>query len=184
MIKVVLTGSECTGKTELASRLGEYFNAPVAEEFVRAYAADRRGRIEPEDREPIARGQIASENAAIGRASDLVILDTDLVSTVIYCEHYFGACPDWIVQQAIARAADLYLLLAPDIPWINDGIRDRGDRREEIHGLFRRRLGEFELNCLEIRGDRDRRFQTATAEIRRVLRTSDGQNLFGGQGVE
>lgn len=169
MIKVVLTGSECTGKTEMAARLGRYFNAPVAEEFVRGYAAERLGRIEFEDHEPIARGQIASENAAIGRAGDLVILDTDLVSTVVYCKHYFGTCPDWIVQQARARAADLYLLLVPDIPWIADGIRDRGNRREEIHGLFRCELQELELNFVEIRGDRDRRFQTATGEIRRVL---------------
>jgi NadR type nicotinamide-nucleotide adenylyltransferase len=179
MIKVVLTGSECTGKTELASRLGEYFDAPVAEEFVRAYAAECRGKIEFEDHEPIARGQIASENAAIGSAGELVILDTDLVSTVIYCKHYFGACPDWIVQQARERAADLYLLLVPDIPWIADGIRDRGNRREEIHSLFRLKLEELELNVLEIRGDRDRRFQTATAEIRRVLRTGEGQSVSG-----
>jgi NadR type nicotinamide-nucleotide adenylyltransferase len=173
MIKVVLTGSECTGKTELASRLGEYFNAPVAEEFVRAYAAERLGNIEFEDHDPIVRGQIESENAAIGRAGDLVILDTDLVSTVIYCNHYFGACPDWIVQQARERAADLYLLLVPDIPWIADGIRDRGNHREEIHGFFRRKLEELELNVFEICGDRDRRFQAAAAEIHRVLRGAD-----------
>jgi NadR type nicotinamide-nucleotide adenylyltransferase len=157
-----------------ASRqLGEYFNAPVAEEFVRAYAAERLSKIELKDHEPIVRGQIESENAAIGSAGDLVILDTDLVSTVIYCKHYFGACPDWIYQQARARAADLYLLLVPDIPWIADGIRDRGNRREEIHSVFRRQLEELELNVLEIRGDRDRRFQIATAEIERVLRGSD-----------
>jgi NadR type nicotinamide-nucleotide adenylyltransferase len=173
MIKVVLTGSECTGKTELASRLGKYFSAPVAEEFVRAYAAERRGRIDFEDREPIARGQIASENAAIGHAGDLVILDTDLLSTVIYCEHYFGACPDWILQQARERAADLYLLLVPDIPWIADGIRDRENRREEIHGLFLRKFKELDLNVLEVRGDRDRRFHIATLEIRRVLCTGE-----------
>src|SRR5215469_3220900 len=124
MIKVVLTGSESTGKTELAYRLGVHFRAPVAGEFVRNYAAKQGGRVDFGDHGPIARGQIASEDTAIAQASDLVILDTDLVSTVVYCEHYFGHCPSWIHLEAQGRAGDLYLLLATDIPWVADGVRD------------------------------------------------------------
>ena len=93
MIKVVLTGSESTGKTELAHRLGDHFGAPVAEEYVRDYAAERGGTLGFEDHGPIARGQIAAEDGAVAAAKDLVVLDTDLVSTVVYCEHYFGHCP-------------------------------------------------------------------------------------------
>jgi NadR type nicotinamide-nucleotide adenylyltransferase len=165
VIKVVLTGSESTGKTELAHRLGEHFHAPVAEEFVRGYAAEREGTLGFADHGPIAKGQIASEDTAIAKARDLVILDTDLVSTVVYCEHYFGRCPDWIVAEARARAADLYLLLAPDIPWIADGVRDRGDRREEMHDLFQRKLEELGLYCVEIRGQREERLACAVAAI-------------------
>lgn len=165
MIKVVLTGSESTGKTELAHQLGEHFHAPVAEEFVRAYAAARNGQLGFADHGPIAKGQMASEDAAIARASDLVILDTDLVSTVVYCEHYFGRCPEWIVTEARARAADLYLLLAPDIPWVPDGVRDRGDRREEMHALFAEKLQALGLRYVEIRGSREDRFARAAAMV-------------------
>ena len=170
MIKVVLTGSESTGKTELAHRLGEHFRAPVAEEFVRDYAAQRGGKLDFEDHGPIAHGQMASEDAAIARAAELVILDTDLVSTVVYCEHYFGRCPSWINQEARARAGDLYLLLATDIPWVADGVRDRGNRRDEMHNLFRQRLREMKLNHMEIGGEREQRFDNAAAAIRRALR--------------
>lgn len=165
MIKVVLTGSESTGKTELAHTLGEHFQAPVAEEFVREYAAARSGQLGYADHGPIASGQMASEDGAIARARDLVILDTDLVSTVVYCEHYFGRCPDWIVAEARARAADLYLLLAPDIPWIADGVRDRGDRRDEMHDLFKRKLEELGLRYVEIRGARTERFASVVSAI-------------------
>ncbi len=165
MIKVVLTGSESTGKTELAHRLGEHFQAPVAEEFVRAYAAEREGKVGFADHGPIAKGQIASEDGAIARARDLVILDTDLVSTVVYCEHYFGRCPDWIVAEARARAADLYLLLAPDTPWVADGVRDRGERRDEMHGLFRAKLEALGLSYVDISGTREERLSRATAAI-------------------
>jgi NadR type nicotinamide-nucleotide adenylyltransferase len=181
MIKVVLTGSESTGKTELAHRLGEYFRAPIAEEFVRDYAAQRGGKIDFADHGAIARGQMASEDAAIARADELVILDTDLVSTLIYCEHYFGRCPEWIALEARTRAADLYLLLATDIPWVDDGVRDRGDRRAEMHHLFRHKLQEMTLTSIEIGGDRKQRFERATAAIHRILHPREWPNGLGSE---
>lgn len=173
MIKVVLTGSESTGKTQLANRLAAHLRAPVSEEFVRAYALAKREALGFADHGPIARGQIAAEDAAIGRASDLVILDTDLVSTVVYCEHYFGKCPSWILDAARSRAADLYLLLMPDVRWIPDGVRDRGERREEMHALFENRLRELGLNFVVARGDWDERWRTSIAAISRILNSGD-----------
>ena len=171
MIKVVLTGSESTGKTELARALGEHFDAPVSVEFVREFAEapERDGKIEFADHGPIARGQMAAEDAAIARATALVILDTDLVSTVVYCEHYFGRCPSWIERQARARAADLYLLMKPDIPWQPDGVRDRPQQRDDMHELFRRKLAELGLTYVEIGGDRDARLASAIAAVKRVM---------------
>jgi len=169
VIKVVLTGSESTGKTELARQLGDHFAAPVAEEFVRDYAAERGGKLGFDDHGPIAHGQMASENAAIAAAKGLVLLDTDLVSTVVYCEHYFGRCPAWIEKNARARAGDLYLLLKPDIPWIADGVRDRGHRRDEMHDLFKAKLVEMRLRYVDISGDRDERFSLAVRAIESVV---------------
>jgi len=169
VIKVVLTGSESTGKTELAHRLGDHFGAPVAEEYVRDYAAERGGTLGFEDHGPIARGQIAAEDGAVAAAKDLVVLDTDLVSTVVYCEHYFGHCPAWIEKEARARAGDLYLLLKPDIPWIADGVRDRGHRREEMHDLFKAKLEEMQLRFVDIGGERDERFSLAVRAIESLV---------------
>jgi NadR type nicotinamide-nucleotide adenylyltransferase len=175
VIKVVLTGSESTGKTELARRLGEHFDAPVSVEYVRAYADEKDGKLEFADHGPIARGQIAAEDAAIalvqqGSAGAVVILDTDLVSTIVYCEHYFGRSPPWIEEQAKGRAGTLYLLMRPDVPWVADEVRDRGDRRIEMHELFRSKLGEFGLDYIEVGGDGEQRFRTAVEAIRDVVR--------------
>jgi NadR type nicotinamide-nucleotide adenylyltransferase len=165
MMKVVLTGSESTGKTELARALGVRYGAPVAEEFVREYARERGGRIEFTDHGPIARGQMASEDAAIARGGDIVFFDTDLVSTVVYCDHYFGQCPPWIAEEARARAKDLYLLMKPDLPWIPDGVRDRGNRREEMHLAFRRQLEAWKLPFVEVGGAGEERLRAAVAAI-------------------
>jgi NadR type nicotinamide-nucleotide adenylyltransferase len=169
MIKVVITGSESTGTTELARQLGAHFDAPVSQEFVRTYASKKAGALEFADHGPIARGQMANEDAAIAQARDLVVLDTDLFSTVIYCEHYFGQCPQWIADAARARAADVYLLLQPDVPWIPDGVRDRGDRRLEMYELFASRLRELGLTVVEIAGDWSARFERATTAVEAML---------------
>lgn len=165
--KIVLTGSESSGKTELAAKLGAHFGAPVAHEFVRTYAATHP-QLGFGDHGPIAKGQMAAEDDAIARAGDIVILDTDLVSTVVYCEHYFGRCPPWIEQEARQRAADLYLLTRPDIPWVPDGVRDRGDRRDEMHSLFREKLRALSLRFVEIGGEREERLAAALQAIEAV----------------
>jgi len=165
MIKVVLTGGESTGKTELARALADHYDAPLSGEYVREFAEQRGGRIAFGDHGAIAHGQMAVENAAIERATELVVLDTDLVSTVVFCDHYFGRCPVWIEEQACARAANLYLLLKPDIPWKADGVRDRGDRRDEMHALFREKLTELKLRFVEIDGAREERFARAVDAI-------------------
>lgn len=165
MKRVVVTGSESVGKTTLAKRLGEHFGVPVGAEFVRGYAAARGNKLGFNDHGIIAKGQMASEDAAIARARDLVILDTDLVSTVVYCEHYFTMCPEWIREEAAKRAGELYLLLTPDIPWVSDGVRDRGTRREEMHALFADKLAVMRLRVVEIQGEREERFAAAVKAI-------------------
>jgi len=166
--KVCLTGGESTGKTQLARALAGHFHAPMVEEFVRGYAARRHGPLEFADHGPIARGQMALEDAAIADADGVVILDTDLVSTVVYCEHYFGRCPPWIQNAAKARMADLYLLLMPDIPWVGDGVRDRAGARDEMHALFRAALDAMGARVVEIGGVGDQRLAAAIGAIEAV----------------
>jgi NadR type nicotinamide-nucleotide adenylyltransferase len=137
VMRVVLTGSESTGKTTLAEQLARHYGAELVPEFVRAYAEQHGGVIQFNDHGPIARGQMALEDEHIARAGRLVVQDTDLLSTVVYCKHYFGTCPPWIEEAAAARRPDLYLLCEIDLDWIADGVRDRGHMREEMQQLFR-----------------------------------------------
>jgi nicotinamide riboside kinase len=96
VIRVVLTGSESTGKTTLATQLAQHYDADLVPEFVRSYAERKGGGIEFSDHGPIARGQMSLEDAHIAGATHLLVQDTDLISTVVYCKHYFGQCPPWI----------------------------------------------------------------------------------------
>ena len=178
MVRVVLTGSESTGKTTLARQLGEHFGAVVVPEFVRDYAARKGAPLGFDDHGPIARGQIALEDEHLARAAaagtTLVVQDTDLLSTVVYCEHYFGRCPEWIRAAASERQPDLYLLMAIDVPWIADEVRDRGHMREEMQQLFRDAVRASGVPYQEVGGTREERYEQAARIVETLI--SRGQS--------
>jgi NadR type nicotinamide-nucleotide adenylyltransferase len=169
-LRVVVTGSECTGKTTLAAFLAERYATVCVPEHAREYVAAKNAPADASDAEPIARGQIHSEDVLSQTANRLLIQDTDLISTIVYCRHYYGTCPSWIEEAARKRRADLYLLADIDVPWEPDSNqRDRADRREEMQGLFRKALEEFEAHYLEVRGGREQRAEQAAQAIDRML---------------
>ncbi len=169
VIRVVLTGSESTGKTTLAEQLARHYGAELVPEFVRAYAERKGGEIEFSDHGPIARGQMALEDEHIARAGRLVVQDTDLLSTVVYCNHYFGRCPPWIDEAAAARRPDLYLLCEIDLDWIADGVRDRGHLRDEMQQLFREAVHASGVAAVAITGTGNERLERAIDAIDALL---------------
>jgi NadR type nicotinamide-nucleotide adenylyltransferase len=171
--RVVLTGSECTGKTTLARTLARRFRAPWSGEYVRAYAEALERPLAPGDVPAIARGQVAGEEVAIARAGRLALHDTDLLSTVVYSRHYFGRCPPEIEQQARERRADLYLLHHPDVDWIADGaLRDRPHARAEIHDLFAAALRDLGARVVDVCGSWEERTANAVRAVEACLGTN------------
>ena len=168
-LRVVLTGAESTGKTELARRLAAHYGAPWTPEFVRGYLDARIGAGGPAlgvaDIEPIARGQIALEDAAVATASALLLHDTDLASTLVYAEHYYGEAPAWIADAVRVRRADLYLLLDVDVPFTADPQRGTPERRAELHARFVAALAAIDARTIIVRGDWDARFARAVEAI-------------------
>ncbi|MCL4807974.1 MAG: AAA family ATPase [Thermoanaerobaculia bacterium] len=163
--RVVVTGSECTGKTTLARALAERFEAPWVPELCRAYREAKGSPLEATDVEPIARRHVAEADEAEARASGILVLDTDLVSTVVYARHYYGACAAWVEEAARERKADLYLLCEPDLAWEPDGQRDRGDRREEMHRLFQLAIEELGLRAACVEGEGRARDEAAARAV-------------------
>jgi NadR type nicotinamide-nucleotide adenylyltransferase len=149
---VVLTGPEATGKTTLAKALARHFRAPWLPETAHSCAEEPRRELAPADAELIAQRAIESEDAALASNPPLLLLDTDLISTVVYVRHDHGRCPAWIEESARERRGDLYLLCAPDLPWAADGVRDRPARRQEMFALFEQAMAEFDCVSIDVSG--------------------------------
>ena len=170
LTRVCLTGPECTGKTALAQRLAEELNTEWVPEASRLFAERKREPLTAGDVGLIAREHIALADAAADRARErgagILVLDTDLLSTVVYARHYYGAAPRWVERAERERRADLYLLCDVDVPWVADGVRDRPDARDELFALFERALARRHAPYVRVRGGWDARWSTARNAVR------------------
>jgi nicotinamide riboside kinase len=172
--RVVLIGPECTGKTRLATDLVALYRVPWSPEYAREYVEGRRRPLDYSDVDPIGRGQKAGEDSAIARATGegarLVLLDTDLVSTMVYSRHYYGDCPAWIEAESGRRLGDLYLLHHADVRWLPDGHqREQPERRDELFERFRATLVGLGAETADVEGAWEARKARAVAAIERVL---------------
>ena len=166
MIHVVVTGSECTGKTTLAEALAQQYQTAWVPEFIRDFVNERGASLTFEDVDSVARGQIALEDEYASLGPRLLIHDTDLLSAVVYNHHYYGKCPAWIEDACTKRAADLYLLAGVDVPWVADGLlRDRSEQREEMQEFFRNALESRRLLFTEVQGTPEERLAVAVPAI-------------------
>jgi NadR type nicotinamide-nucleotide adenylyltransferase len=169
LVRVCVTGPESTGKTTLARALAGWAGTEWAPEAARAYA-ERVARpllasdVGPIAREHIALADLAAEDAR-ARGAGLIVLDTDLVSTVVYARHYYGVVPRWVEREERGRRADLYLLCDVDVPWVPDGVRDRPADRPAMFALFRRALERRGARLVTLRGERTARWETARAAV-------------------
>jgi len=166
--RVVVTGSECTGKTTLAREIAARLGAPCIAEASRAYAEARGGVLSAADVEPIALLTTAAFRAAQSEQAQAIVCDTDLMSTMVYARAYYGSCPAWIEAECRAQLADVYLLCAPDIPWVADGVRDRpsAGARAAMHDSFVRALRELGARVIPIEGAGELRIERAMAAVR------------------
>lgn len=165
--RVCVTGPESTGKTTLASRLAELLDTAWVPEASRVYA-ERVGRpLDASDVSPIAHEHIALADtgaaAALDRGATSLVLDTDLLSTVVYARYYYDLVPPWIEEAERARRADLYLLCDVDVPWIADGIRDRPTGRGAMFDRFHRALTQRGAYLVTVRGSWEARWALASA---------------------
>lgn len=170
LVRVVLTGAESTGKTTLAARLAAHYATAWVPEYVRGFVERKGAAPEASDVEAIARGVLEAEAAARDAAGEVLFLDTDLLSTALYADHFYGAAPPWIEAALAARPADLYLLLADDIPWQPDpGQRDSPAVRTSVQRRIEAELHRRALPFARIEGTRDARFRAAVRAVDRLL---------------
>ncbi len=166
---VVLHGPESTGKSTLAARLAAHYGAELVPEYGRLYCEAHGSETDADDLVAIMRGHVALTAAArarsAGKGCPLIVSDTDPLMTAAWAEMGLGRrLPE---LDAFADTGDLYLLMADDLPWVDDGIRlhRTPEERARFMALSRAELERRGVRWVPISGDAETRFAAAVRAI-------------------
>lgn len=161
--RIVITGPESTGKTELAQALAERLNSLWVPEYARLYVENLGRPYDYNDVVQIAKYQVRQEtNYASKITKGIIIFDTWLIITKVWLDLVFGKCPEWIPEHIRSSKIDLFLICDTDLPWIADPVRENGgEKRKELFQLYCKEIRTFGFKYEIISGFGDARTDNA-----------------------
>ena len=168
LLKVVILGTECTGKTTLTEKLAKHFNCSFVSEAGRdiiansnSFTVDDLYLVETEHSKRIDESILAD--------SPLVIIDTDIHTTKSYSLFTFEKELEISTDIYNSNKANLYLYLNNDVEYLQDGTRLSETERNLLDLSHRQVLTEHKIDIVEIKGDWDVRFEKAVEQINKLI---------------
>jgi nicotinamide riboside kinase len=162
IIRIVLTGPECTGKSTLAAQLARHYSTLCIPEYAREYVGSLSRPYDYDDVVHIAETQVKQLAEYSTRANRLLFLDTWLIITKVWFDLVFDKRPPWIDKVLSEHSVDFYLLCDTDIPWKADAVRENGGpRREYLMGLYKKELADSGCEFALVQGLGNERLKNA-----------------------
>lgn len=170
--RVCLTGVESTGKSTLSARLALHFGGVVMPEFGRSHAEIFGTDFTPDDMVAIAMGHRAALQAIEASAPELIIEDTDVVTTAAWARMLFPKDKTVLaVLRKLPATAGLYLFFESDVPFVPDGTRVfEGPERARFQMMLEAEMRERRMRSVRIGGDFAAREAAAIAAVDKWLK--------------
>lgn len=166
-LKIVLLGTESTGKTTLTEKLAKHYNCNFVLEAGRDIVDDSKdfkfNNLIEIYHEHYNRVKSSSLN------NYLNIIDTDFHITESYSKFIFNRelnIPDKIKSE---QKADLYLYLSADAPYFQDGTRLEEHDRNRLDIHHRKHLQKSNVDFIEISGNWQERFEKSVQLIDQLI---------------
>jgi nicotinamide riboside kinase len=174
---ICLLGAECTGKTTLAQALATQMSGLWVPEYLRMFC-DQHGRTPRQNEQAhILDMQVRQEEEALAIAEQqrraYLFCDTAPLLTAIYSDAVLGDHTLYPQARALHARYALTLHLAPDIPWVADGLqRDGMAQRARVHGLIERELAALGVPVVPVSGTPAQRLSTAVNAMRSLAESN------------
>lgn len=171
-IKVVILGTESTGKTTLTEKLSKHFNCSSVLEAGRDIIANSNS-FSFDNLYLVACEHSKRIDKAVLEQSPLIIIDTNIHITKSYANFLFDKT--LYVESKIyhSNKADLYLYLNNDVEYVQDGTRLSESDRNLLDISHRQILQQHNIDITEITGDWEQRFEKAVTTIKQMIETND-----------
>lgn len=161
--KVCFYGAESTGKSTMAQKMALHYNTEFVPEVAREMITSNAFTLD--DIVAIGKEQAARIIEKSKSANKILFCDTDAITTQIYSEQYLNEVPEILYLLENEMKYERYFLFEPDVPWVSDGLRDLGHRREEMAEKFKAALEKRRIPYVEVRGTWEERFEIIKSEI-------------------
>ena len=168
MQRILFTGPESTGKTQIAQQLAARYDEPWVPEYARAYLQQLGRPYREADLLDIARGQLAAEDAQAAKADNFLFCDTSLIVIKVWSEYKYDRCHPWILEQLARRFYGLIVLCGIDTPWTPDPQRENPDEREELYRIYQGELQALGQPYIELWGTEAARLDTMGAYLENI----------------
>lgn len=156
-MKIAIVGPESSGKTTLAEALALHFQTVWVPEFARTYLNKLKRPYQESDLLAIAKGQLKAEANTSSKSSSLFFCDTNLLVIKVWSEVKYQRCDPWILNHINLGNYAFHLLVAPDIPWEPDPLRENPFDRDELFDIYQEELINADVPFAEIKGDHQMR---------------------------
>ncbi|MCM1034676.1 MAG: ATP-binding protein [Paludibacter sp.] len=166
-LRIGILGAESSGKSTLAAALAERLEGTCINEYAREYIGALQHPYTYEDVEKIAHKQI--EQLRQNYTTHLVFYDTELIITKVWFLHKYGKYPQFVTDELTQNPLDFCLLCAPDLPFIDDPLRENPHLREYFFEWYKRELEELNTPYSIVQGTGEKRTQTAENHIRKIM---------------
>lgn len=182
---IALLGAESTGKSTLTHDLAAALQAEglvvgQVDEYLREFCVQTGRTPLPGEQAGIAAEQtrrIAAARTARLPPPDTVIADTTALMTAVYSDLIFGDTTLYAQALADHRQADLTLLMALDLPWVADPLRDGPQVQQPVDRLLRTALIGAGIPFAVISGSGPQRLAAALAARAAWQRRIEGSTV-------
>jgi HTH-type transcriptional repressor of NAD biosynthesis genes len=162
--KIIISGTESTGKSTLTERLAKYYETRMVPEIGRDIVPETEACTRDHLR-LIATKHAHKIMTEQSHANKFLFIDTDINITRSYSRYLFNEelrVESWIENM---NKGDLYLFLENDAPLIQDGTRLDQQRRDELATFHKNVLLEQGIHFISIKGSWEERFTAAVMQI-------------------
>lgn len=163
--RIALIGPESTGKTTLAEQLARHYKTVWIPEYSRNYVENLNRKYTKEDILLTIREQCEEEDRLLEQANKFLFADTEPILAQVWMMDVYHEKSAEIEKLIQERAYDLYLLLSPDLPYVNDPVRENPARRDFFFDWYKKELEERHLPYRVITGTGESRLSFAIKEI-------------------